>query len=124
VRTVLSSHEVLGGAASGEVVVATAAFRDRNPVLYKAVLAALEESISTINADKRRSAEIYVAETHAKEPVDLIFSIISRPQVEYSVVPKAVMRYADFLYKRGRIKRQPANWSNMFFPEIHDRPGS
>jgi NitT/TauT family transport system substrate-binding protein len=124
VHTVLTSYDVLGGPASGEVVITTSAFHDRNPTLYRAVLAAIEETIRVVNADKRRAAQIYVEETQAKLPVELIERIISNPQVAYAVVPQATMRYADFLHRTGRIKRRPASWADLFFPEIHDRPGS
>jgi NitT/TauT family transport system substrate-binding protein len=124
VHTVLTSYDVLGGTASGEVVVTTTAFHDRNPTLYRAILSAIEETIQVVNADKGRAARIYVEETRARQPAELIERIISGPQVEYSVVPKATMPYAEFLHGTSRIKRRPASWADLFFPEIHDRPGS
>jgi hypothetical protein len=30
----------------------------------------------------------------------------------------------SFMYKQGRIKVEPKVWSDMFFPEVHDLPGS
>ena len=124
VHTVLTSHDVLGGPASSELLAATAAFRDANPILYKALFAALEETIRTINSDKARAARIYVEEARAKITPEAIEAIISTPGFDYSAVPKGVMQYADFLYKIKRIKRRPDKWSDLFFPEIHDRPGS
>ena len=72
VHTVLTSYDVLGGTATGEVVVTTTAFHDADPTLYRAVLAAIEETIRTVNADKRRSAQLYVEELQAKQSVDLL----------------------------------------------------
>jgi hypothetical protein len=46
------------------------------------------------------------------------------PQVAYSFVPNGIMEYAAFMYQIGRTKRRPEKWSDLFFPEIHDRPGS
>jgi NitT/TauT family transport system substrate-binding protein len=40
------------------------------------------------------------------------------------VVPKGVMKYATFMHNVGRIKQRPEKWSDIFFPEIHGRPGS
>ena len=34
------------------------------------------------------------------------------------------MKYADFMHRVGTIKKQPESWQELFFPEIHDRPGS
>jgi NitT/TauT family transport system substrate-binding protein len=124
VHTVLTSHDVLGGSASGGLLATTALFRDANPVLFKAVFAALEETIRIINADKRKAAQIYVEEAQAKDAPEVIERIISAPQVEFSVVPNGIKKYADFMYKIGRIKRRPEKWSDMFFDEIQDRAGS
>ena len=124
VHTVLTSHDVLRGPASGELLVTTATFRNANPKLYKAVFAALEETIRIINSDKRRAAQIYVEDAQVKESPEVIEKIISGPLVEYSSVPNGVMKYADFMHKVGRIKRRPEKWSDIFFPEVHDRPGS
>jgi NitT/TauT family transport system substrate-binding protein len=124
VHTVLTSHDVLDGPATSELLATTVAFRDANPILYKAIFASLDETIRTINSDKRKAAQIYVEEAQSKDAADVIEKIISAPQVEYSVVPNGIMKYADFMHKVGRIKRRPEKWSDLFFPEIHDRPGS
>jgi len=124
VHTVLTSHDVLGGPASSVLLATTAAFRDANPVLYKAVFAALEETIRIINGDKRKAAEIYIDETQIKDAPETIERIISAPQVEFSIVPNAIMKYADFMHKIGRIKQRPDKWSDIFFEEIHNRSGS
>jgi sulfonate transport system substrate-binding protein len=124
VNTVLTSQDVLGGPASSELLASTAAFRDSNPVLYKAVIAALEEAISTINSDKSKAAQIYVAKAQSKDDPKAIEKIISAPQVAYSFVPNGIMKYAEFMYQIGRTKRRQEKWSDLFFPEIHDRPGS
>ena len=46
-----------------------------------------------------------VHDDRSKQSAELIGRIISSPEVEYSVVPKSTMRFADFLHKTGRIKR-------------------
>jgi NitT/TauT family transport system substrate-binding protein len=121
VHTVLTSQDILGGAAS---LASTAAFRDTNPVLSKAVFAALEDAIGTINSDKSMAAELYVAQAQSKDDPKAIKNIISAPQVAYSLLPNGIMKFADFMYQTGRSKRQLEKWSDLFFPEIHDRPGS
>jgi NitT/TauT family transport system substrate-binding protein len=124
IHTVLTSHDVLNGPASSELLATTAAFRQANPDLYKAVFSALEEAIKVINEDRRRAVQIYVEEAQAKDTPEMLESVISSPSAEYSVVPKGVMKYAEFIHKVGRIKQRPEQWSDLFFPEIHNRPGS
>jgi NitT/TauT family transport system substrate-binding protein len=34
------------------------------------------------------------------------------------------MKYADFMQKIGSIKAKPASWKDMFFPNVHNLPGS
>jgi len=52
IRTLLNSFEV-AGAHSFSLCWTSARFRDRNPVLYKALMAALQEATEIVNADKR-----------------------------------------------------------------------
>jgi sulfonate transport system substrate-binding protein len=40
------------------------------------------------------------------------------------MVPQNTMKFADFMAAVGSIKEKPANWKELFFPEIHDLPGS
>jgi NitT/TauT family transport system substrate-binding protein len=50
--------------------------------------------------------------------------MINDPQVRYTIAPEAVKPYADFMYQVGTIKNKPASWKDLFFPEIHNLPGS
>jgi NitT/TauT family transport system substrate-binding protein len=34
------------------------------------------------------------------------------------------MRYARFMHSIGSIENLPDSWGDLFFPEIHDAPGS
>jgi len=124
VHTVLNSYDVLGGKSTFVVVWATSKFREANPKTFAAFFAALKESIDYINEDKKRAAEIYVKATNGKEPVESILKMLNDPEIEYTLTPKNIMKYADFLYKIGSIKVKPASWKDMFFPEVHGLPGS
>ena len=35
-----------------------------------------------------------------------------------------VMTYASFMSDIGTLKLRPADWKQLFFPAVHDRPGS
>ena len=99
-------------------------FREANPKVYRAVLDALREATAAINADKRRAAEMYVKEGGGKESVDQILKMMSDPQVEYTLAPQRLLPYAQFMNKVGTLKNNPASWKDLFFPDIHDLPGS
>lgn len=124
VHTVLNSYDVMGGPNTFLMVWATKKFRDENPKSYKAVLDAMKEATDAINADKKRAAEIYVKEGGGKESVDKLLKIMNDPQVKYTMAPERVLPYAQFMHQIGTLKNKPQSWKDLFFPDIHDLPGS
>jgi NitT/TauT family transport system substrate-binding protein len=40
------------------------------------------------------------------------------------MVPESTVKYADFMHSVGTIKMKPADWKELFFPEVHNLPGS
>jgi NitT/TauT family transport system substrate-binding protein len=123
-RVVLNSYDIMGGPNTFLMVWTTKKFRDENPKSYKAILDALREATDSINADKRRAAELYVKEGGGKENVDRILALMSDPQVRYTLAPERVLPYAQFMHQIGTLKTNPASWKDLFFPDIHDLPGS
>lgn len=124
VHTVLNSYDVMGGPNTFLMVWATNKFREANPKTYKAVLDAMKEATESINADKKRAAEIYVQEGGGKEPVDKILKMMNDPQVKYTLAPERVLPYAEFMHQVGTLKNKPTSWKDLFFPEIYDLSGS
>ena len=124
VHTVLNSYDIMGGPNTFLMVWSTKKFRDENPKSYKAVLDAMTEATDSINADKKRAAELYVAEGGGKESVDKILKLMSDPQVKYTMAPENVLPYAQFMHKIGTLKTEPKSWKDLFFPDIHGLPGS
>ncbi|HYC37093.1 MAG TPA: ABC transporter substrate-binding protein [Usitatibacter sp.] len=124
VHTVLNSYDIMGGPNTFLMVWATKKFRDENPKTYKAVLDAMKEATDAINADKKRAAEMYVAEGGGKESADKILKLMSDPQIKYTMAPENVLPYAQFMHKIGTLKTEPKSWKDLFFPDIHHLPGS
>jgi NitT/TauT family transport system substrate-binding protein len=124
IHTVLNSYDVMGGPNTFLMVWATNKFRAANPKTYKAVLSALAEATDSINRDKKRAAEIYVAEGGGKEDVNKILKMMNDPQVSYTLTPERVLPFAQFMHRIGTLKTEPASWKDLFFPEVHDRAGS
>jgi len=124
ISTVLNSYDVMGGANTFLMVWSTGKFRDANPKTYAAVFEALKEATTAINTDKRRAATIYVDEGGGKESVEKILRIMSDPQVHFTLTPEKVLPFAQFMHQVGTLKTNPASWKDLFFPEVHDLPGS
>jgi NitT/TauT family transport system substrate-binding protein len=124
IHTVLNSYDVMGGPNTFLMVWATNKFRSANPTTYKAVLGALKEATDSINADKRRAAQVYVQEGGNKDDVDKILKMMQDPQTSYTLTPERVLPYAQFMHQVGILKNLPASWKDLFFPEIHALSGS
>lgn len=124
VHKVLSSFDVLGGPGTFNTVWTTSEFRKKNPRLYKAVLASLEEAMKFINSDKKAAAALWIKAENSKLSPEFIDKILADPENVFTTTPQNVMKYAAFMHKVGSIKAMPASWKDLFFPEIHDKQGS
>jgi NitT/TauT family transport system substrate-binding protein len=124
IHTVLNSFDVLGGPHSFTVAWTTRRFHDANPKLYGALIAALKEATEIINADKRAAAALWIEDSKSKLPLDMVTKVLAGPQVTWTMTPQQTMKFATFMHEVGSTKAVPASWKDMFFPEIHDLPGS
>jgi NitT/TauT family transport system substrate-binding protein len=114
---------VEGGPVTSLNFVSTEQFRTANPVTFEAVVAAFDEAIEWINADKRRAAEFYL--TVAKEAMQLedLVQIIGAPDYIYGKTPHGIGKSMNLMFKTGTIKSKPQSWKDMFFAEAQKLPG-
>src|ERR1044072_7730876 len=56
VRTILNSFDIMDGPHTFTVAWTSARFRDKNPVLYKALIAALKEATEIVDKDRQKAA--------------------------------------------------------------------
>ena len=124
VRKVVDSYDVLGGPHTFNVVWASTRFRDENPKIVEAFVAALDEAVKFINANRKEAAEIWVRAENSRMPAAEAERIIRLPENEWTMTPKKVMAYADFMSRNGLIPARPESWKDLFFPEVHGLPGS
>jgi len=124
VHTVINFRDVIGLATS-IVAFTSSKFRSDNPKLFSAFLAALEEAQQLIAKDKKTAAGIYLKVANDKRSsVDDIVKMLNDPDVTFVSAPFNTMKYVDFMYRIGSIKAKPDSWKDMFFPDIHNLPGS
>ncbi len=124
IHTVLNSYDVLGGPATFNVVWTSSKFRNENPKLYDAFVKAMEEATAIINRDKKAAAETYLRLSRDKDTVADIQKMLNDPNIVYTQTPQSIMKYADFMSKVGAIKVKPDSWKDLFFPNVHNLPGS
>ncbi len=72
IHTVVNSFDVMGGSHSFTVAWTSAKFRDKNPVLYKALIAALKEATDIVNKDKKAASALWIEDSKSKLPLDMV----------------------------------------------------
>jgi NitT/TauT family transport system substrate-binding protein len=124
IRTILNSYDVMDGPHTFTVAWTTARFREKNPALYKALVAALKEATDIVDKDRQKAAGYWIEDVKSKMPLDKVTAVISGPQVKWTMAPQNAMRYATFMASVGSLKEAPKSWKDLFFPEVHDLNGS
>jgi NitT/TauT family transport system substrate-binding protein len=124
ITTVLNSFDVMGASHSFTVAWTSARFREQNPVLYKALIAAMQEATDIVNRDKRAAAQLWISDSHSGLPLPFIEQIVAGAQVRWTMVPENTMTFARFMVTNGMLKSAPQSWRDYFFPEIHGVDGS
>lgn len=124
VHKVLDSYDVLGGPHTFNSVWASSKFYKEHRKVVQAFNAALEEAIQFIKKDPAGAAALWVRVENSKLPVAYAEKIIRDPQNEWTMTPKKVMGYADYMARAGMIAKKPDSWKDVYFDEIHKLPGS
>jgi NitT/TauT family transport system substrate-binding protein len=124
IRTILNSFDIMDGPHTFTVAWTSARFRDKNPVLYKAIVAALKEATDIVDKDRKKAAGFWIEDVKSKLPLDKVTAVISGPQVRWTMAPENAMKFAAFMHSVGSLKEAPKSWKDLFFPEIHDLNGS
>jgi NitT/TauT family transport system substrate-binding protein len=124
IRTVLNSFDIMDGPHTFTVAWTSTRFHDKNPVVYKALIAALKEATDIVDKDRKKAAGYWIEDVKSKLPLDKVSAVISGPQVHWTMAPLNTMKFATFMHDVGSIKQAPKSWKDMFFPEVHDSSGS
>jgi NitT/TauT family transport system substrate-binding protein len=123
IHTVLSSFEVMGP-HTFSVAWTTSRFHRDNPQLYGAFLDAVKEATGIIAADPKGAAETWIKDGNSKLAPEFVAGIIGGKDVTWTQTPQANMTFARFMHQVGSIRTSPESWKDLYFPEIHDLPGS
>jgi NitT/TauT family transport system substrate-binding protein len=125
VRPILTMKEILGENGTIGTAATTTRFRETKPELYKVLRAAIAEAMQIIATDKARAVEGYIGATGDRKTTrEMLLRIANDPDVEFTMTPRAMKVYADFMFKTGSIKRVPERWSELFFSEAIELNGS
>lgn len=124
VHKVLSSLDVFGGPVNNAIVFATSKFRDANPKIMGAVIAALTEAMAKIKSDPKAAVDIYLSQVKEKQSAEELVELLKEPGVVFEVAPIGMFKFASFMARVGTIKTTPASWKDFFFEDIHGLAGN
>ena len=124
IRTIMTSDDAIGGPSTFTMLYTTSKFHDANPKVYAAFLAAFTEAMRLINADKKAAAETFIALEGQGMKLDEVMEVLDDKDVRFTTSPEAMMKYAEFMHGVGTLKVKPADWKELFFPEIHGAGGN
>ena len=124
VHKVVDSYDVLGGPHTFNVVWASSKFHNDNPEIIAAFNAALDESMKQIAKDPAAAAATWVKAENSKLSAAYIEKLIRLPENEWTMVPKKIMAYAEFMGRTGLLSEKPASWQDVFFDDIRALPGN
>ena len=124
IRTILHSYEVLEGSHTAVAAWTSARFRDRNPMLYQALIVAIREATEIVNNDRRAAAALWIKDANSKLPLEKVYQVVSNPQFKVTMVPEKTMKFANFMHSVGTLRAAPGSWRDLFFPEFNDPDGS
>ena len=125
IRKIWSSNELFGSPATALTTWTTARFHRENPKLAAAFVAAIKNAMAVIADDPKQAAAIYLKAEKTKLGPDLIGAALAdRSNLRFTLAPEHTEQIAGFMARTGSIKTKPANWKDLFFPEIHSESGS
>ncbi|TAM89346.1 MAG: ABC transporter substrate-binding protein [Candidimonas sp.] len=125
IHKVIDSHQIFdNNYATQDVLYTTQKFHDENPKVYRAFLDALTEATNTAQNDRKLAADIYIQETKTSLDPAFVEKVLRAPDINYSTVPNATLKLAEFMAQIKVVAKPPAKWQDLFFPEIHGVSGS
>lgn len=108
-----------GGWMPNAQVVVNVDWAEKNPAEYQAVVKAYNEAAAWAHSNTRAAAEL-LAPTLKMSIEDTMKQL--KTEVRYDVseynIEEQLLRYADFMYEVGLIKKKPSKLSDFAMPEL------
>ncbi|MFM8800458.1 MAG: ABC transporter substrate-binding protein [Tagaea sp.] len=121
---VFESTEIVGGPATQNIMWAKTAFRNANPRTTKAVLDGVDDAMAFCRSNLREAVEIFLKATNSNQDTAELAQNLRDPNVTFDTTPARSMFFAEFMARVGQLKAMPADWKEVWMPELHDRRGS
>jgi NitT/TauT family transport system substrate-binding protein len=121
---ITDSRKVFGGPLTQITLLATKQTKEKNAALFKAVAAALEQSIKVANADKRAAVTLYKEVQKVPESIDELLAQVNDPGFEFTSRPQRIGHFTAFLNRIGTMKTKVENWKDLFWETAHHLQGN
>ena len=117
IRRLMTSTDIMGSPFSFNVVATTAKFREQNPKVYKAFIAALHEATEIVNKDKKLAAETYLKISKDKAPIEEVLELLNDPEHQFTAKVTPIDGMIQFMARTGNFKNKPTSGKELLFPE-------
>jgi NitT/TauT family transport system substrate-binding protein len=125
VHEVANSFEIMGlPSVTPTAIYGASAFRDANPLVWKAVIGAFAEATDFVNKQPQQACELYLANSGDKETLENTLASMKSPGNEFTLQPRGFGKMIDFMAQTGVMKKKPDNLADLFFPEAKGLGGS
>ena len=125
VREIANSYAINGAdTQTPNTIYGNGTFRAENPLAWRACLAAFQEATDFINASPQQAAELYLASSGEKDPVETVLAGMNAPGNRFTLQPAGLLKVANFMADTGLLKRRPENLADLFFPEAAEIGGT
>ncbi len=113
-KVILDSVDAVGEPYSGQIVIASKNFHDREGAAFKALSESLKEAIDWLNADPARAAEFLKKADNYKVSVEELTNMLKNEN-HYDFTPKGIMPFVKFMYGEGLIKTSPKSAEELLW---------
>lgn len=83
-------------------------FRDRNPILYRAVYEPLKEATEPVRTNLRSASQRWIEDSASKPSIDFGAAAGAYGGTEWTPVPLATLHQAELMFHAGALKVKPA----------------
>lgn len=124
IHKIFDTNELFPEPLNSNIMFASKAFHDANPVAVKAIIAALDEANAFIAENPERAAEIYLEVSRDKLTKDDVVALLKDKGTIFSTRPQGTLSVIQYMADTGLIPLRPASVEDLYFPEIAARQGS
>ncbi len=114
----------LFGKSSGDSVFMTEQFYKKYPDFANALYSALLDATKLLNEKPDEAAKLLSQEGGGKVPPEQYKKWITNDAVQYSVVPKAFLKHAEFMQEIGMLNKKPKSIDELILPTLRNNGGN